>query len=73
MEDDLEECTNLISEQANKWHDARVKAYRRVSSIFNNCGIGTKLFGSCACGLAIGCSDVDIAISDEILSWFPHL
>lgn len=72
LEDDLEEWTNSISESANKLHEARVKAYRRVMEFFGIFSVKTKLFGSCACGIAIDSSDVDMAIGESILDFFPY-
>ena len=36
-------------------------------------GIKVKLYGSCACGIAIKNSDLDIALSEEVLDSFEYL
>jgi predicted nucleotidyltransferase len=35
--------------------------------------IEIQLFGSCACGIAIKNSDIDIAVKSEIVSMFEYL
>ena len=39
----------------------------------DNVGAEIKLYGSCACGIAIENSDVDVAISENILNNYPWI
>jgi DNA polymerase sigma len=64
------ECTDLISEVSNKFHEKRVLAFERISAILRLYGVSCKLFGSCASGITIKDSDIDIAINEKILKYF---
>lgn len=42
-------------------------AFERLKYLFEFYGIFIKLYGSCACGIAIENSDLDVAVDDSIL------
>ena len=67
VEDDIINCSNLISENANLHFEQRVLAFERIQNILHVYQIPVTLYGSCASGIAIEQSDVDIAIDDKIL------
>jgi predicted nucleotidyltransferase len=47
-------------------------SFNRLQHILKPYGIELLLFGSCANGLALERSDVDIALSANILNYFPY-
>lgn len=47
-------------------------AFERISAIFRLYNVQCRLFGSCASGITIQESDIDIAINEEILAMFGH-
>ena len=50
----------------------RLLAFERVQAIFYIYNLPVKLFGSCANGIAIKNSDVDIAIDEKVLDSFAY-
>lgn len=48
-------------------------AYERIQFILGMWKIPIKLFGSCASGITIKNSDIDIAVDNSILNYFMHL
>lgn len=67
------DISDLISEQANEFHERRVIAYERLQFLLHYYHIPIKLFGSCASGIAIKNSDIDIAIDSCIINMFHYL
>jgi predicted nucleotidyltransferase len=45
-------------------------AFQRIAAVLRLYAITCKLFGSCASGIAIKDSDIDIAISQNVLDYF---
>ena len=45
-------------------------AYERLQFMLMVWGIPIKLFGSCASGIAIKNSDIDVAVDNSILNYF---
>ena len=64
------ECSDAISKEANYYHTARAVAFERIRFILQFYNIPIKLFGSCANGIAIKNSDIDIAIDSTIMNYF---
>lgn len=64
LDKDVLECVDKISEEANSYFDSRVLGFERLSYILSLCGISIKLYGSCACGIAVKNSDIDAAIGE---------
>lgn len=54
------------------YHNARLIAFERVKFILQIYNIPIKLFGSCANGIAIKNSDIDIAIDGSVMNYFSH-
>lgn len=73
LEQDILDCSDWISDTANEFFERRVLAFERIQSLLHLYEIPVKLYGSCASGIAIKNSDVDIAIDDKILSYYHHL
>lgn len=48
-------------------------AFERVQFLLSFYYVGIELFGSCASGIAIQNSDIDIAVKPEILNYFSHV
>ena len=61
-----------ISDVANLYFESRVVGYERLFHVLSLYGIGLKLYGSCACGIAIGNSDLDTVVDESILLWFNY-
>lgn len=53
---------DYISETSNKYYERRLLAYERIIAIFRFYGVSCQAYGSCASGLTIKESDVDVAI-----------
>lgn len=62
----------MIASEANFYHDARVVAFERIKFVLECYGVPIKVFGSCANGIAIKNSDIDIAIDNSIINYFPY-
>lgn len=69
---DIKEFINFVANEANTYHNARVVAFERIRFILECYGIPIKLFGSCANGIAIKNSDIDIAIDNSIVNYFTY-
>ena len=52
---------------SNSYADRRVLAYERIKYLLESYGLTIKLYGSCACGIALETSDLDIAVDSDIL------
>ena len=61
--------SDQISEEANKYYERRIIAFERIQFLLQFYSIPIKLFGSCANGIAVKNSDIDIAIDKSILYW----
>ena len=48
-------------------------AFERIQFLLSFYYIQIELFGSCASGIAIQNSDIDIAVKSEILNYFEHV
>lgn len=48
-------------------------AFQRIQFLLSFYNIQIKLFGSCANGIAIKNSDIDIAVDSFILNWMEFL
>ena len=62
----------MIANEANFYHDARVVAFERIKFILELYNVPIKVFGSCANGIAIKNSDIDIAIDNSIVNYFHY-
>lgn len=62
-----------ISESANQFHERRVIAFERIQFLLQCYNIPIRLFGSCASGIAVKNSDIDIAIDNSLLSYMEYL
>lgn len=62
----------MIAKEANFYHEARVIAFERIKFILQWYSVPIKVFGSCANGIAIKNSDVDIAIDNSIINYFHY-
>lgn len=67
------DLSDLISEQANQFIDRRMVAFERIQIILGTYNVPIKLFGSCASGIAIKNSDIDVAIDNCILNYFLYV
>jgi len=67
FERDIYEHVKVLTEGSNKLIKSRILVYKRiehcVARTFPSNNMKTKIFGSCATGLALTTSDVDIAVS----------
>lgn len=67
FKNDLYQHVSGLTEGSNKIMNYRILAYHRltycISKLFPNSPVKTKIFGSCATGLALTSSDVDISVS----------
>lgn len=76
LEEDVLECADWISEEANTFFQQRVLSFERLRCLLALYDLPIQLYGSCACGIAVKNSDVDIAVDEKILSQFqpflPH-
>lgn len=67
FKNDLYQHVSGLTEGSNKIMNYRIMAYHRltycISKLFPNSPVKTKIFGSCATGLALTSSDVDISVS----------
>ncbi len=67
LERDIYEHVKVLTEGSNKLIKSRILVYKRiehcVARTFPSNNMKTKIFGSCATGLALTTSDVDIAVS----------
>ena len=59
---DILEYSDRISERANSYFERRVLAFERLKYLLEWYGIEIRLYGSCACGIAIENSDLDVAV-----------
>ena len=59
--------------KANQNFEGRVLGFERLKFIMDSIGAEIKLYGSCACGIAIENSDVDVAIAENILNYYPWI
>lgn len=73
LEQDITDCSDWISDNANDFFERRVLAFKRVESLLQLYEVPVKLYGSCASGIAIENSDVDIAIDEKILMYYHEL
>lgn len=48
-------------------------AYERIQFLLQYYSVPIKLFGSCANGIAVKNSDIDIAIDQSILQWIEMI
>lgn len=71
LNEELQEISDKISEEANEFHDRRIIAFQRIQCLLPY--IEIRLFGSCASGIAVRNSDIDIAIDNSILMHFKFL
>lgn len=65
--------SNSISEEANLYYQRRIVAFERVQFLLQYYQIPIKLFGSCANGIAVKNSDIDIAVDQSILYWVEFI
>ena len=65
--------SDTISEEANEYFQRRIVAFERIQFLLNHYSIPIKLFGSCANGIAVKNSDIDIAIDASILQGMDFL
>jgi predicted nucleotidyltransferase len=70
---DLQEYSDLINEEANQFYERRIISYERIQFILGLWNIPIKLFGSCASGITIKNSDIDVAVDNSILNYFLTL
>ena len=68
---DLQEFGDIIGEKANSYQKYRLVAFNRVQCIMG-LDVELILFGSCANGLMIERSDLDIAITHSVLNYFAY-
>ena len=71
--EELQEFADKISQEANLYHDRRMVAFERIQFLLSFYYVQIELFGSCASGIAIQNSDIDIAVKPEILKYFQHI
>lgn len=45
-------------------------AFNRIQYLLSSWGVSIKIFGSCATGLALANSDIDLAVDPSILNYF---
>lgn len=64
------EVADSISEIANSYSPYRLVAFNRIQYLLSALGISIKIFGSCATGLALANSDIDLAVDPSILNYF---
>lgn len=69
---DLIEVADSISECANSYGPYRFVAFHRIQYLLSSWGVSIKIFGSCATGLALANSDIDLAVDPSILSYYYH-
>lgn len=67
---DLVEVADSISECANSYGPYRMVAFNRILYLLRAWSVGIKVFGSCATGLALANSDIDVAVDPSILNYF---
>lgn len=65
--------SDKTSEEANRYHERRVIAFERIQYLLAFYNISIRLFGSCASGIAIKNSDIDIAVDNSILTLYDYL
>jgi len=65
--------SDIISEEANQYYERRIVAYERIQFLLQYYSVPIKLFGSCANGIAVKNSDIDIAIDQSILQWIEMI
>ena len=70
LNQDIVDYCDSISDEANEYHVRRMVAFERIQSVLHQLPI--KLFGSCANGITIKNSDIDIAIDSMILNYFSQ-
>lgn len=63
----------MINVEANEFYERRVIAYERIQFMLGMWKIPIKLFGSCASGITIKNSDIDIAVDNSILNYFMYM
>ena len=63
---------DIIAEKANSFQKYRLVAFNRIQYCLSGFQVHLILFGSCANGLMIEKSDVDVAIAYNILNYFPY-
>jgi DNA polymerase sigma len=73
LNEELQEISDRISEEANEYHDRRVIAFQRIQFLLQYYNVPIKLFGSCASGIAVRNSDIDIAVDNSILMYMDFL
>jgi len=71
--EELQEFADKVSEEANLYHGRRMVAFERIQFLLSFYYVQIELFGSCASGIAIQSSDIDIAVKPEILNYFEHV
>jgi|JI6StandDraft_1071083.scaffolds.fasta_scaffold120438_1 DNA polymerase sigma len=72
LESDLEEFADKLSDRANLHFKHREVSFNRLQHTLKPYGVELLLFGSCANGLALERSDVDVALSASVLNFFPY-
>jgi len=72
LENDLEEFADMLSDRANLHFKHREVSFNRLQHTLRPYGVDLLLFGSCANGLALERSDVDVALSATVLNFFPY-
>jgi len=65
--------SDIISEEANQYYERRIVAYERIQFLLQYYSVPIKLSGSCANGIAVKNSDIDIAIDQSILQWIEMI
>lgn len=65
--------SDIISEEANQYYERRIVAFERIRFLLQYYSVPIKLFGSCANGIAVKNSDIDIAIDQSILQWIEMI
>lgn len=70
LKGDLTEMADSISELANSYSNYRLVAFNRMAYLLNAYGVSIKIFGSCATGLALANSDIDLAVDPSITHYY---
>jgi predicted nucleotidyltransferase len=62
LEEDVQDCADFISQEANAGFNRRVLGFERLRTLLGLYELPVRLYGSCACGIVVKNSDVDIAV-----------
>jgi predicted nucleotidyltransferase len=73
IEENIIKLSEEIFQEAREYEDQRALAFDRIQVLLFMHKVGIRLYGSCANSIAIKNSDIDIAIEEGILTWYPCL